>query len=69
MRRARRHGRHEQRRVVLHRAATEPEARQWAGACRSVLRELEIAEWWRVDAGQGGNGGWLVAVDYDPRRD
>jgi len=62
----RRHrGRHEYRRVVLHRAATEPEAQLWAGACKSVLRDLEVADWWRVGIGQG-DGGWLVSVDYTP---
>jgi hypothetical protein len=43
----RRHGRHEARRVVLHRTATEAEL--WAGACKSILRDLEVADWWRVD--------------------
>jgi len=50
---------------VLHHAAAEPEARLWAVACRSVLRELGIADWWRVDVGEAGDG-WLVAVDYRP---
>ena len=62
--RRRRPGRHKCRRIVLHPAATEPEARQWAIAARSVLRELGIADWWRVDVGEAGGGGWLVAVDY-----
>ncbi len=61
----RRPGRHECRRVVLHHAAAEPEARLWAVACWSVLRELGIADWWRVDVGEAGDG-WLVAVDYRP---
>jgi hypothetical protein len=52
--------------VVLHRAPTEPEAELWAGACRSVLRSLEIADWWRVQVDQGGRD-WLVSVDYTPR--
>ena len=34
-------------------------------ACRSVLRELGIADWWRVDVGEAGDV-WLVAVDYRP---
>lgn len=55
--------------MVLHRAPTEPEAELWAGACRSVLRELEIASWWHVDVSQGGNGTWLIAVDYSPAGD
>ena len=63
--RRRRPGRHKCRRVVLHHADGEPEAWLWAVACRSVLRELGIADWWRVDVGPAG-GGWLVAVDYRP---
>jgi len=61
----RRRGRHECRRVVLHREPDEPAARLWAVAARSVLRELGIADWWRVDVGEA-DGGWLVAVDYRP---
>ncbi len=57
--------RHEQRRAVLHRAATEPEARIWAGACASVLRDLEVADWWHVHV-DPGDGGWLITVDYEP---
>lgn len=62
----RRRGRHEHRRVVLHHEDAEPEARLWAIAAGSVLRELGIADWWRVDVGPAGGGGWLVAVDYKP---
>lgn len=63
--RRRRPGRHSCRRVVLHHADGEPEARLWAVACRSVLRELGIADWWRQPTlGEAGGGGWLVAVDY-----
>lgn len=58
--------RQECRRVVLYRAATEPEAELWAGACKSVLRDLEVALWWRVGISQVGGDGWLVAVDYTP---
>jgi hypothetical protein len=53
--------------VVLHRAASQPKADLWAGASRSVLRDLEIACWWSVDVGEFPEG-WLVAVDYDPGR-
>ena len=61
----RRRGRHEQRRVVLHHEDSEPGARLWAVAARSVIRELGIADWWRVDVGEA-DGGWLVAVDWQP---
>lgn len=61
----RRPGRHELRRVVLHREDGEPEARLWAMACRSVIRELGIASWWKVDVSQAQDG-WLVAIDYTP---
>jgi len=30
-----------------------------------VLRELGIADLWRVDVGQA-DGGWLVSVDWRP---
>lgn len=62
----RRPGRHECRRVVLHREADEPGARLWAIAARSVIRELGIATWWRVDVSGDGGDGFLVAVDYTP---
>jgi hypothetical protein len=61
----RRRGRHECRRVVLHHADGEPEARLWASACRSVLKELGIASSWRVDVDQARDG-FLIAVDYQP---
>ncbi len=63
--RRRRRGCHEQCRVVLHREDDEPGARMWATAARSVLRELGIADWWRVGV-EAADGGWLVAVDWRP---
>jgi len=64
--RRRRYDRHEHRRVVLHREDDGPQARLWAIAARSVIRELGIAEFWRVDVGPAGDGGWLVSVDWRP---
>ena len=52
--------------VVLHREDSEPGARLWAIAARSVLHELGIADWWRVDVEAAGDGGWLVSVDRRP---
>jgi hypothetical protein len=58
-------GRHRYRQVVLHREDDEPGARLWAFAARSVLRELGIADWWKVSVGQAADG-WLVSVDWQP---
>lgn len=52
-------------RVVLHREDTEPDATLWAGAARSVLRSLEVADFWKVSVDQAADG-WLVSVDYRP---
>jgi hypothetical protein len=61
-----RRGRHEYRQVVLHREDSEPGARMWATAARSVIRELGIADFWRVDVTGDEAGGFLIAVDYRP---
>lgn len=64
--RRRRYGRHEHRRVVLHREDDGPQARLGAIAARSVIRELGIAEFWRVDVTGDEASGFLVSVDYRP---
>jgi hypothetical protein len=54
-------------RVVLHACQDEAEARVWADACRSVLRSLEVADWWRVRIDPADAGTLLVSADYEPR--
>ena len=53
-------------RVILHRCEDEAEAERWADACRSVLRSLGIAAWWRVRVDPADAGAHLVGVDYEP---
>jgi hypothetical protein len=54
-------------RVVLHCCEDAAEAERWADACRSVLKSLDVAAWWRVRIDPADRGALLVSADYEPR--
>jgi hypothetical protein len=67
-----RHGRprgrgRDQGRVILQHADSELDAELLAGAYRTALRDLLIADRSRVDTTPRSDGGYLVSVTYVPR--